>query len=63
MHLNLPYTSSIKDMPFLFTDMRRTAQLLCEGKTKEEILELSLKANIYQLDKEKRRRDLPLRMI
>ncbi|OPY55817.1 MAG: hypothetical protein A4E55_02405 [Pelotomaculum sp. PtaU1.Bin035] len=27
MGLELPYTSSIKDMPFLFSDMRRTAQL------------------------------------
>lgn len=59
----LPYTSSIKDMPFLFSDMRRTARLLCEGKTREEIIELSMTTNIYQLEKEKRRRDLPLRML
>lgn len=32
MGLELPYTSSIEDMPFLFSDMRRTAQLLCETK-------------------------------
>ncbi|MCG9969220.1 DUF1819 family protein [Pelotomaculum terephthalicicum JT] len=63
MGLELPYTSSIKDMPFMFSDMRRTAQLLCEGKTREEIIELSMTANIYQLEKEKRRRDLPLRML
>ncbi|SPF40062.1 conserved hypothetical protein [Candidatus Desulfosporosinus infrequens] len=63
MGLDLPYTSSIKDMPFLFSDMRRTAQLLCEGKTRGEIIEMSMTANIYQLEKEKRRRDLPLRML
>ena len=59
----LPYTSSIKDMPFLFAEMRRTAQLLCEGKTSEEIVQLSMDSNIYQLEREKRRRDVPLRMI
>jgi hypothetical protein len=59
----LPYTSSIKDMPFMFFEMRRTAGLLCDGKTQVEIVELSMTHNIYQLGKEKRRRDVPLRMI
>lgn len=59
----LTYTSSIKDMPFMFSEMRRTAGLLCDGKTQEEIVELSMTQNIYQLEKEKRRRDVPLRMI
>jgi len=58
-----PYTSSIKDMPFLFAEMRRTAQLLCEGNSRDDIIKLSMKSNIYQLEKEKRRRDLPLRML
>ena len=57
------YTSSVKDMPLMFLEMKRTALLLCGGKSKGEILALSLKQNIYQLDKEKRRRDVPLRMI
>lgn len=59
----LPYTSSIKDMPFMLSEMRRTAGLLCAGKTQDEIVELSMTHNIYQLGKEKRRRDVPLRMI
>jgi len=63
MQQELPYTSSIKDMPLMFPDMKRTALLLCEGKSRDEIVRLSVEKNIYQLDKVKRRRDVPLRMI
>ncbi len=63
MPVRLPYTSSIKDMPFLFSEMRRTAQLLRKGRTGDEIVRLSMEQNIYQLEREKRRRDVPLRMI
>ena len=59
----LPYTSSIKDMPLMFSDMKRTAQLLCDGKSSDEIMYLAVEKNIYQLDKSKRRRDVPLRMM
>ncbi|MGB8453170.1 MAG: DUF1819 family protein [Anaerocolumna sp.] len=62
MTRELPYTSSIKDMPFMFSEMRRTAQFLCEGKSVNEIVEMSMQSNIYQLEREKRRRDVPLRM-
>ena len=63
MPKELPYTSSIKDMPLMFPDMKRTAILLCEGKSGGEIVSLSMEKNVYQLDKPKRRRDVPLRMI
>ncbi len=63
MQDELPYTSSIKDMPFMFSEIRRTAKLLCEGKTGEDIVLLSMEKNIYQLEREKRRRDVPLRMV
>ena len=59
----LPYTSSIKDMPLMFSEMKRTALLLCEDKSADEIVSLSAEQNIYQLEKAKRRRDVPLRMI
>lgn len=59
----LPYTSSIKDMPLMFSEMKRTALLLCEGKTGDEIVRLSVDENIYQMEKPKRRRDVPLRML
>ena len=60
---SLQYTSSIKDMPLMFSEMRRTAILLGEGKADEEIIALSMSGNIYQLEREKRRRDVPLRML
>ena len=63
MPQELQYTSSIKDMPLMFSEMKRTAILLSEGKTGDEIVRLSMENNIYQLNKEKRRRDVPLRMI
>jgi hypothetical protein len=50
-------------MPLMFSDMKRTALLLCEGKTGDEIVNLSLSNNIYQLDKEKRRRAVPQKII
>jgi len=58
----LQYTSTIRDFPLLFLEMKKTAALLCEGKNAAEILSLSLEENIYQLDKEKRRRGMPLKM-
>lgn len=56
------YTSTIRDFPLMFLEMKRTAILLCEGKKADEILQLSVIENIYQLDKEKRRRSMPLKM-
>jgi hypothetical protein len=46
----------------MYLEMKKTAILLCEGKNEDEILSLSIKENIYQLDKEKRRRSMPLKM-
>jgi len=47
----------------MFPDMKRTALLLCKGKSSDDIVRLAMEENIYQLDKPKRRRDVPLRMI
>jgi hypothetical protein len=57
------YSSNIKDMPFLFVEMRKTARLMEEGKSSEDILRLSVEENIYQLEKEKRRRAMAAKMI
>jgi hypothetical protein len=46
----------------MFLEMKRTAILLCEDKSADDILRLSIEKNIYQLDKEKRRRSMPLKM-
>ena len=61
--LKQSYSSNIKSFPFLFLEMKRTALLLCEGKSRDEILTLSIENNIYQLEKEKRRRELPSKML
>ena len=47
----------------MFSEMKRTALFLCEGKSSNEIVELSVEQNVYQLEKTKRRRDVPLRMV
>ena len=57
------YTSSIKSMPFLFLEAKRTALLLVQGRTPDEIIALSETDNIYQLNKEQRRRELPQKML
>ena len=63
MQKELRYSSSIKDMPLMFSEMKRTALLLCEDKSREEIIRLSVENNIFQYDKEKRRREVPVCMI
>ena len=62
MNKGLQYTSTIRDFPLMFLEMKKTACLLCEGKTADEILSLSIEDNVYQLEKEKRRRSMPLKM-
>ena len=47
----------------MFLEMKRTALLLCEGLSNDDIVKLSLEKNVDQLEKEKRRRDVPFRMI
>ena len=62
MQKELQYTSTIRDFPLMFLEMKKTAILLCKGKTADEILRLSIDENIYRLEKEKRRRSMPMRM-
>lgn len=59
----LQYSSAIKDLPFLYLETKKTALLLEEGKTPNEIVELSVSENIYQLEKEKRRKELPQKVL
>ena len=59
----LQYSSAIKDLPFLYLETRKTALLLEDGKNPEEIVELSVLENIYQLEKEKRRKELPQKIL
>ncbi|OGO91748.1 MAG: hypothetical protein A2Y17_13390 [Clostridiales bacterium GWF2_38_85] len=63
MAAKLKYSSGIKDFPLLYLEMKKTAQLLLEGKTDAEILSLSTVQNIFQLDKEKRRKSMPYKTL
>lgn len=59
----LKYSSEIKNMPFLFLETRRAANLICEGKAGIDIIELSIKQNVFQLDKERRRKELVMKVL
>ncbi len=59
----LRYSSMIKDMTLLFLEMRKGAELVCEGCDPENIIALSVERNIFQLTKERRRRDLARRIV
>jgi hypothetical protein len=53
------YTSNLKNLPFLYAETRRTAKLLQSGETAEAIIRRSNDDNIFQLEKERRRNELP----
>lgn len=57
------YSSAIKEWPLMFTETRKTALLLCEGKSETDIIELSKTSDIYQLKKEIRRTKLPQKIL
>jgi hypothetical protein len=49
------YSSYIKDMPYLYLEMRKAAKLIINGETPDAIVRLSVEENIFQLGKELRR--------
>jgi hypothetical protein len=55
----LKYSSAIKDFPLLFLETKRISILLDEGLTCNEIIIKSMEENIFQLQKERRRKELP----
>lgn len=63
MITNMEYSSAIKEWPLLFSETRKTALLLCEGKSELDIIELSKIDNIFQLTKEIRRTKLPQKIL
>lgn len=54
----MEYSASIMSAAFWFLETKTTAEYLLEGLTKEEIMELSLNENIYQVDSERRKKEL-----
>lgn len=57
------YSSYIKDMPFLFLEMRKAAKLITDGTGFDSIVPLSIEKNIFQLDKERRRLKLAQKVV
>jgi hypothetical protein len=57
------YSSYIKDMPFLYLEMRKAAKLIYQGETPESIVSLSVEQNIFQLTKEIRRLKLAQKVV
>ena len=57
------YSSYIKDMPFLFLEMRKAAKLIASGTDIDTIVSLSIDENIFQLEKEKRRLKLAQKVV
>ena len=47
----------------MFFEIKRTALLLCDGNSRDEIVRKSMDENIYQLETPRRRREVPVRML
>lgn len=52
------YSAGIMTHAFWFFETKMTAEYLIEGISKKELLELSLNENIYQVDSERRAREV-----
>ncbi len=50
---NSPYNAAITREQFLFYEMRTTAKLVCEGLSKEKIIETIVSDNLFQYPTEK----------
>lgn len=55
--MKLKYSASIISSSFWFVESRKVAELMLEGYSKDEILEMALEDNIFQVESERRIRD------
>ena len=53
----MKYSASIISSSFWFVESRKVAELMLEGYSKDEILEMALEDNIFQVESERRIRD------
>lgn len=63
MQTKLKYSSAIKEFNLLFLETKRAAIMIDEGFTYEQIVRKSIEQNIFQIKKERRRKDLPAKII
>lgn len=54
----LKYSASLVSASFWFIESRKIAELILEDYTKEEIMKLALEENIFQVETERRIRDI-----
>lgn len=59
----LRYTSTLKEMPLLFNEMRKAASMKVNGFDDKTIIQQSETLNIFQVVKERRKRDLATKML
>lgn len=59
----LRYTSTLKEMPLLFNEMRKAASLKVNGFDDKTIIHQSETENIFQVVKERRKRDLATKIL
>ena len=58
MPRKLKYSSNIKDKGLLGKELKLAAELLCQGYSYEKIVEMSIEDNIFQVNTERRRKEL-----
>jgi hypothetical protein len=54
----LEYKSTIKSMPFLYKETRKAASLVLQGFKEFEIINISLRENIFQVKTEARKKEI-----
>lgn len=58
----MKYSAGIKNISFWLLESKLTAEYILDGLSKDEILELSLNENIYQVESQYKVKDLPNRL-
>ena len=58
----MKYSAGIKNISFWLLESKITAEYILDGLSKDEILELSLNENIYQVESQYKVKDLPNRL-
>ena len=58
----MKYSAGIKNISFWLLESKLTAEYILEGLSKDEILELSLNDNVYQVESQYKVKDIPYRL-
>lgn len=58
----MKYSAGIKNISFWLLESKLTAEYIIEGLSKDELLDLSLNENIYQVESQYQVKDLPNRL-